>query len=291
MMTEYWLFDPSGNITALIPVPEEGACSPAAAEAVMNTESVCEQVGFVLPGTDLCDARLRMAGGEFCGNAALCTAALTAVASGVPVGSTVRLRIAVSGADEPVSVALDRREDGFFTGSVIMPPVTEVKGFAATLAHPMEAEDTACAALRFEGGALGTVYGATSSWPGRPKTLEVTGTRGTIVLKDHEIAEWRLADGSTPESVLSELQPGSPAPSAAPSPRPGAAHGSSRPDQLDYTLHQRCFEAFANSLEGGEPYPVDAAAARRSVALIESISKTPFQHDVSAPGPADNAKA
>ena len=127
MMTEYWLFDPSGNITALIPVPEEGACSPAAAEAVMNTESVCEQVGFVLPGTDLCDARLRMAGGEFCGNAALCTAALTAVASGVPVGSTVRLRIAVSGADEPVSVALDRREDGFFTGSVIMPPVTEIR--------------------------------------------------------------------------------------------------------------------------------------------------------------------
>ena len=162
--------------------------------------------------------------------------------------------------------------------TAIMPPVTEVKGFAATLAHPMEAEDTACAALRFEGGALGTVYGATSSWPGRPKTLEVTGTRGTIVLKDHEIAEWRLADGSSPESVLSGILPESP--SDAPSPRPGAAHGSSRPDQLDYTLHQRCFEAFADSLEGGEPYPVDAAAARRSVALIESISKNPSQHDV-----------
>ena len=126
-MTEYWLFDPAGNITALIPVPEEGACSPADAEAVMKTEPICEQVGFVLPGTGLCDARLRMAGGEFCGNATLCTAAMTAVASGVPVGSSVRLQIAVSGADEPVAVALDRQEDDFFTGSVVMPPVTEIR--------------------------------------------------------------------------------------------------------------------------------------------------------------------
>ena len=145
--------------------------------------------------------------------------------------------------------------------TALMPPVAEVKGFAATLAHPMEAEDTACAALRFEGGALGVVYGATSSWPGRAKSLEITGTRGTIVLKDHSIAEWRLADGSGPEFVAA--------------PETHAPHGSSRPDQLDFSLHKACFEAFADSLSGGEPYPIDAAAARRSVSLIEQISRPP----------------
>jgi len=140
--------------------------------------------------------------------------------------------------------------------TALMPPVAEVKGFAATLAHPMETEDTACAAIRFEGGALGVVYGATSSWPGRPKTLEITGTRGTIVLKDHAIAEWSLADGTPPPE-----QP----------PAPTIPHGSNRPDQLDCSLHRACFEAFAASLDGGEPYPVDAAAARRSVDLITRI--------------------
>ena len=140
--------------------------------------------------------------------------------------------------------------------TALMPPVEEVRGFAATLAHPMETEDTACAAIRFAGGALGAVYGATSAWPGRPKTLEIAGTRGTIVLRDHAVAEWALADGTPP--------PPSDAGGAA-------AHGASRPDQLDGSLHRACFEAFADALDGGAPYPVDAAAARRSVDLIERI--------------------
>lgn len=140
--------------------------------------------------------------------------------------------------------------------TALMPPVVDVKGFAATLAHPMETEDTACAALRFEGGALGTVYGATSSWPGRPKTLEITGTRGTIVLRDHAIAEWSLADGTPPPETKTAK---------------AMAHGSNRPDQLDCSLHRACFESFADSLVGGPAYPIDAAAARRSVDLIERI--------------------
>jgi len=155
--------------------------------------------------------------------------------------------------------------------TALMPPVVEVKGFAATLAHPMEAEDTACASLRFEGGALGTIYGATSAWPGRPKTLEITGTRGTIAIKDHAITEWMLADGSSPEGVVAVESRHD---SAGPVTRPPAVnpHGSNRPDQLDCRLHQACFEAFADSVEGGAPYPIDAAAARRSVAIIEQIS-------------------
>ena len=126
-MTEYWLFDPSGNVTALIPLPEGGACDPAVAGAVMRAEPSCEQAGFVLPGSARCDARLQMAGGEFCGNASLCTAAMTAVRTGIPVGDSVRLRIAVSGAADPVGVTLDRIGEDFFSGAVAMPPVTEIR--------------------------------------------------------------------------------------------------------------------------------------------------------------------
>ena len=66
----------------------------------------------------------------------------------------------------------------------LTPPVAEVKAFAGALAHPIETEDTVSAALRFEGGALGGVYATTASYPGRPKRIELTGTKGTIVIED-----------------------------------------------------------------------------------------------------------
>lgn len=118
----------------------------------------------------------------------------------------------------------------------LMPEVEDVKAFAATLAHPMETEDTVSAALRFKGGALGGVYAATSSFPGRSKMLEITGTKGTYVVDDES--------------------------------------GSSRPDSFEYEGHLRCFEAFADSLEGGKPYPIPGEEARKSVDLIERIYKS-----------------
>ena len=126
-MTDYWLFDPAGNVTALIPLADAAACDTAVAQAVMEAEPTCEQAGFVLPGTGRCDARLQMAGGEFCGNASLCTAALTALTGGLSVGGSAQLRIAVSGAGEPVSVTVKRRSEDLFSGSVVMPPVTEIR--------------------------------------------------------------------------------------------------------------------------------------------------------------------
>ena len=118
----------------------------------------------------------------------------------------------------------------------LMPPVADVKAFAATLAHPMETEDTVSAALRFEGGALGGVYAATSSYPGRNKMLEITGTKGTYVVNDTD--------------------------------------GSSRPDQFEYEGHLRSFEAFADSLDGIRPYPIPGEEARKSVDLIERIYRS-----------------
>lgn len=121
--------------------------------------------------------------------------------------------------------------------TALMPPVVDVKAFAAALAHPIEAEDTVSAAILFEGGALGAVYAATSSFPGRGKYLEITGTQGTLEIRD---------DG----------------------------HGTSRPDQLAFDQHRQCFEAFADSLAGGESYPIAGEEAAKSVALIERIYRS-----------------
>ena len=119
----------------------------------------------------------------------------------------------------------------------LMPPVADVKAFAGTLAHPMEAEDTVSAAIRFEGGALGSVYATTASFPGRPKRIELTGTRGTVVVED-------------------------------------AAHGSSNAAAIPCEQHRACIAAFLESVRGGAPYPIDGAEARKSVDLIERIYRS-----------------
>jgi predicted dehydrogenase len=119
----------------------------------------------------------------------------------------------------------------------LMPKIKGVKAFAGTLAHPMEAEDTAAAVLLFEDGAIGHVYGTTASFPGRAKRMEITGTKGTLVLGDE------------------------------------SAHGTNRPDALQYECHKKALESFVSSIDGNEAYPIDGYEARKSVALIESIYK------------------
>ena len=70
MRLDYFLLDPTGNITILVtsPVPVEKQAFAAA--RLMAREQNAEQVGF-LSNAPSCDIALRMAGGEFCGNALL----------------------------------------------------------------------------------------------------------------------------------------------------------------------------------------------------------------------------
>jgi len=65
----YHLLNPTGNITALV----EGDFP---AGEIMKQEPNCEQVGYIFR-KEGCDIALRMAGGEFCGNATMCAAFLT----------------------------------------------------------------------------------------------------------------------------------------------------------------------------------------------------------------------
>jgi predicted dehydrogenase len=116
----------------------------------------------------------------------------------------------------------------------LMPEIEDVKSFKATLVHPMEAEDTLSAILRFKGGALGNIYATTASFPGRPKSFEITGSKGTIVLEDK-------------------------------------SHGTNRPDQIPYTQHKKAIESFIKSIENGDKYSINGYEALKSIELIERI--------------------
>ena len=74
MNKEYYILDPAGNITALVVGTKDTADLKAAALNVMENEPSVEQVGFT--EFDNGGVSLTMSGGEFCGNAVMCAAAL-----------------------------------------------------------------------------------------------------------------------------------------------------------------------------------------------------------------------
>ena len=73
MNVRYRMFDPTGNLTLLVETPVEAARQAETAARLLEAEPATEQVGFLCAAPDA-DIALRMAGGEFCGNAAMCAA-------------------------------------------------------------------------------------------------------------------------------------------------------------------------------------------------------------------------
>ena len=110
-------------------------------------------------------------------------------------------------------------------------PVARVSGQVATRFHQIEVEDTAAAVLEFASGAFGVLEASTAAFPGFPRRIEVTGTKGTLV---HE-------QDARPAVVA------------------------------DASGHQRVFADFISAVRNGGTPACDAREGRRSVALIEAI--------------------
>ncbi|MEI6915885.1 MAG: Gfo/Idh/MocA family oxidoreductase, partial [Armatimonadota bacterium] len=69
-------------------------------------------------------------------------------------------------------------------------PVKSVSGYARTLSHDIEVEDTASAAIEFENGALGSIQATTSASPGLYISVEILGDKGSAILKDSDLIYW-----------------------------------------------------------------------------------------------------
>ena len=90
--------DPAGNITLFVRTPIDRAQYGAVGEKLL-AQFQAEQVGFV------CDGRMEMAGGEFCGNATRAFGLLTAKERGL--AGKHHLTLSVSGCEKAVGVDVD----------------------------------------------------------------------------------------------------------------------------------------------------------------------------------------
>lgn len=125
MNIEYRLFNPTGNITGLVLTDVPVKDQPMVAEFILNKEITCEQVGFVSGGTEGSDITLRMAGGEFCGNATMSTAVLYCMQEGLEKGLSKKVLVKVVGTSGLVEVNVSR-EGNEYLGTVKMPKPLKV---------------------------------------------------------------------------------------------------------------------------------------------------------------------
>jgi UDP-N-acetyl-2-amino-2-deoxyglucuronate dehydrogenase len=144
-----------------------------------------------------------------------------------------------------------------------MGPVAEVTAMYSTQTHQIEVEDAALAVLRFASGAVGTVVASTAVYPGFAQRLEISGTRGTVVVEDGEIVRREMSDGADP-GLRGSLAVDGNAPAAA----------ASNPAALGIASHAAQISDFLDALdEGRAPAVTDddgRAAVEVACAVYES---------------------
>ncbi len=146
---------------------------------------------------------------------------------------------------------------------LLMGPVKDLKAFGGTLAHNIEAEDTVTATLSFENGALGMIYGTTTSFPGDFRRLEIRGTKGTVVQVENSFEKWEFEE-EKPEDEGIRTRFGV----------IDGGGGASDPSAIPYVNHTRNFQAFINAIETNEPFAIDGIESKKAVDLIIRIYKS-----------------
>jgi len=127
-----------------------------------------------------------------------------------------------------------------------------------TVAHKIEVEDLAVAAIRFENGALGVIQGSTATYPGLPTRLEVHGTQGTAIIEGEVLKRWSIFGEE--ETLIEEAKEG--------------LKSWARPELVPATNHASLIKDFVQAvLEDRDPY-VNGEEGRRSLELIMAIYKS-----------------
>lgn len=142
----------------------------------------------------------------------------------------------------------------------IMGDVESVYGQVKTVVHDIQGEDLGAAVLNFENGAMGTITGGTSLYPGYPERLEIYGEEGSIILEGGKIKAWNIAGA---DSHL-ELQP---------------SHGSgaSDPMAIDFNLHLAQIKDMVEAIHGDKDPLVTGEIGRKSLELILGVYRSSIE--------------
>lgn len=135
----------------------------------------------------------------------------------------------------------------------IMGPVKSVYGKVKTITHDIEGEDLGLAILSFANGAMGTIEGSTSIYPGYPERLEIHGAKGSIVYEGGEIVRWNV-EGEDYKPLKTTTD-----------------SGASDPLAIDYTNHKIQIADFVRAIAEDRTPTVSGLDGRKSLEIIQAI--------------------
>jgi len=120
---EYVLMNPSDNYTILVLTDVKADDYEIIAKDLLSNEPLAEQVGFLTfkKGADI---SIRMAGGEFCGNATICAAVYYCMKNEFLKKS---VNVKFFGIDKLLNVQVEKVEKDKWIGIVEMPKAKEIK--------------------------------------------------------------------------------------------------------------------------------------------------------------------
>jgi len=144
----------------------------------------------------------------------------------------------------------------------IMGDAEAVYGQVKTMVHKIEGEDLATAIVNFKNGALGTITGGTSLYPGNPERLEIYGENGNIILEGGKIVTWNIKGEET--AVIPGTDIG--------------GSGASDPMAIDFKLHQGQIEDMVNAIKNNSTPLVTGQDAKRSLSLIIAIYRSSLEN-------------
>lgn len=151
----------------------------------------------------------------------------------------------------------------------LMGPVESVRAEAVTLTHNIEVEDLALAILRFANGALGTITGSTSIFPGLPERLEIHGENATAMI---------VADVLQTYFNRSEMEEnvGNYGMSAKVKEKMGVggAGGAANPAAIGHSLHTAQVADFVTAIQEGRDPAITGREALRPLEIILAIYRS-----------------
>ena len=124
----------------------------------------------------------------------------------------------------------------------------------------IEAEDTATAALKYPGGALGAIEASTALWPGWQRRIEICGESGSAMLEDDHVSHWQFRDEQPGDDAIRAKKIDA-----------KMRSGASEPGAISFEGHRRQIQDLIDAVREKRPLAIDGHEARKAVALIRAL--------------------
>ncbi len=131
----------------------------------------------------------------------------------------------------------------------LMGGVKSVQALCRTQVKKIETEDTAYLLVEYENGAVGMIHSTTVAAPGYPRTITISGTKGTIKLEEDTIILWDV-EGEEEELKKTDSKAGS------------------DPMAFSHAFHQMQFADLIEAIEEDRTPLVDVYEGKKPVDII-----------------------